>query len=101
MNTLYDFHYRPHLKAKTGNPAKGRIDRAKRERTHRKGAWHKPSAMLRRARSFADLTEIGAEVVVASVLARAVGATNTFATPTDRAPRRYEEGTEGEPGALS
>lgn len=96
MNTLYDFHYRPHLKAKNGEPGKGA------NRSGKKGedliVKVPPGTTVRDAETgevLADLTEIGAEVVVAKGGKGGRG-NQHFATPTDRAPRRYEEGTEGE-----
>jgi len=95
MNTLYDFHYRPQLKAKNGGPGLGD------KRSGRKGddliVQLPPGTTVRDAETgelVADLVADGEQVVI--VQGGHGGRGNQhFATPTNRAPRHYEEGTPG------
>lgn len=96
MNTLYDFRYRPHLKARNGQPGMGD------NRSGKKGEdliVKVPAGTTVRdaatGESIADLVEPDAEVVVAKGGKGGRGNAH-FATPTDRAPRRFEKGTQGE-----
>jgi len=96
MNTLYDFRYRPNLKAKNGRNGMGDM------RAGKRGddliVKVPPGTTVRDADTgelIADLVEIDAEAVVARG-GRGGRGNARFATPTDRAPRRFEEGTPGE-----
>lgn len=96
MNTLYDFRYRPRLTAKNGQDGMGDL------RSGKKGEdliVRVPQGTTVRdvetGEIIADLTELGAEAVVARGGKGGRGNAR-FATSTDRAPRRFEEGTPGE-----
>lgn len=96
MNTLYDFRYRPNLKAKNGRNGMGDM------RAGKRGddliVRIPPGTTVRDADTgelIADLIEIGAEAVVARGGKGGRGNAR-FATSTDRAPRRFEEGRPGE-----
>jgi GTP-binding protein len=96
MNTLYDFHYRPHLKARNGQGGLGD------NRSGKKGEdliVKVPAGTTVRdvetGEVVADLTADGQDVVVAKG-GRGGRGNQHFATPTDRAPRRCEDGTPGE-----
>lgn len=96
MNTLYDFRYRPHLKAQNGRPGMGD------NRSGKKGedliVAVPPGTTIKDAETgdvVADLVSEGQEAVVARG-GRGGRGNQHFSTPTDRAPRKYEEGKPGE-----
>lgn len=96
MNTLYDFRYRPNLKAKNGRNGMGDM------RAGKKGddliVKVPPGTTVRDADTgelIADLIETGSEAIVAKG-GRGGRGNARFATSTDRAPRRFEKGTPGE-----
>ncbi len=96
MNTLYDFRHRPLLKAKNGQGGMGSL------RSGKKGddliVRVPQGTTVRDAATgelIADLTGLDAEAVVAKGGKGGRGNAH-FATSTDRAPRRFEEGTPGE-----
>jgi len=96
MNTLYDFRFRPYLRAKNGRNGQGDMKAGK------KGddliVKVPPGTTVRDADTgelLADLVEVGAEAVVARG-GRGGRGNARFATPSDRAPRKYEEGSPGE-----
>ncbi len=96
MNTLYDFHYRPHLKAQNGRPGMG--DRMSGKKGEDLVVKLPPGTTVRDFETgevIADLVSEGQEAVVAKGGHGGRG-NQHFATPTNRAPRRYEEGTPGE-----
>lgn len=100
LNTLYEFKHRPFLRAQNGRPGMGD------NRAGRKGddliVMVPPGTVVRDAMTgeiIADLTQPGEEVVVARGGKGGRGNSH-FATPVDRAPRKYEEGKPGEEKVL-
>jgi GTP-binding protein len=96
MNTLYDFRYRPHLKAQNGRPGMG--DKMSGKRGEDLVARVPPGTMVRDAatgETIVDLVAPGQKAVIARGGKGGRG-NQHFATPTNRAPRRFEEGTPGE-----
>lgn len=96
MNTLYDFRYRPHLTAQNGRPGMG--DKMSGKKGKDLVVRLPPGTTVRDAETgeaIADLVGEGQEAVVARG-GRGGRGNQHFATPTDRAPRRFEEGTPGE-----
>ena len=96
MNTLYDFRYRPHLKAQNGRPGMGD------SRSGKKGddliVAVPPGTTVKDFETgeiMADLVSEGQEAVIARGGKGGRG-NQHFSTPTDRAPRRFEEGKTGE-----
>ena len=96
LNTLYDFKYRPHLKAKNGRPGMGD------KMTGRSGDDLVVDVPLgttvkdsETGEILADLVNHGDQVVVAKG-GRGGRGNCHFATPTNRAPRHYEEGAPGQ-----
>jgi GTP-binding protein len=96
MNTLYDFRHRPHLKAKNGRGGMGGMRSGKRgDDLIVKVPQGTTVRDAGTGEIIADLAEAGAEAVVAKG-GRGGRGNARFATSTDRAPRRFEEGTPGE-----
>ncbi|MEX0974618.1 MAG: GTPase ObgE [Bacillota bacterium] len=96
MNTLYDFHYRPHLRAKNGRPGLG--DKMSGKKGDDLIVLLPPGTTVREVETgelVADLVTEGQQVVVGRG-GRGGRGNQHFATATNRAPRRYEEGTPGE-----
>lgn len=96
MNTLYDFHYRPYLKARNGRPGMG--DNCSGKKGEDLIVKVPAGTTVRDAGTkelLADLVGLDAEVAVAKG-GRGGRGNAHFATSTDQAPRRFEEGTEGE-----
>ncbi len=101
MNTLFDFRYRPELKAKNGGQGMGN------NMSGKKGGdlivKLPPGTTVTDVDTgvvVADLVDAGQEFAVAKG-GRGGRGNQHFATPTDRAPRRYEEGTPGEERTVS
>lgn len=96
MNTLYDFRYRPHLKARNGRPGMGDKMSGK---SGEDLIVPVPAGTTVRdsetGEAVADLVDQNQEVVIAKGGKGGRG-NQHFATATDRAPRRFEEGTPGE-----
>lgn len=96
MNTLYDFHYRPHLRAKNGGPGLG--DKKSGPKGEDLIVQLPPGTTVRDVETgevIADLVTVGQEVVVAKGGKGGRG-NQHFATATNRAPRYSEDGTPGE-----
>ena len=96
MNTLYDFRYRPHLKAQNGRPGMG--DKMSGKSGEDLIVPVPAGTVVRDPETnvtIADLVSVGQEVVICRGGKGGRG-NQHFATPTDRAPRRFEEGTPGE-----
>lgn len=96
MNTLYDFRYRPHLKAQNGRPGLG--DKMSGKTGEDLVVPVPAGTTVRDAETgeiIADLVAENQELVIAK---RGKGGRGNqhFATSTNRAPRRFEEGTPGE-----
>jgi GTP-binding protein len=96
LNTLIDFRYRQHFKARSGRPGEGR------DRTGAKG----DTVILRVPEGtqileeddetlVADMTEVGMRVILARGGTGGFGNTH-YKSSTNRAPRRAEPGTPGE-----
>ncbi len=100
LNTLYDFRYRPHLKAGNGQPGKGDKMTGKKGETLVLAV--PPGTLVKDSNTgelIVDLVEEGEEAVIAKG-GRGGRGNQHFATSKDRAPRRYEEGTLGEERAV-
>lgn len=96
MNTLYDFRYRPQLKAKKGGQGLG--DKKSGKKGEDLIIQLPPGTTVRDAETgelLADLTVEGRQEVVAQG-GRGGRGNQHFATSVNRAPRRYEDGTPGE-----
>jgi GTP-binding protein len=96
MNTLYDFRYRPHLRAQNGRPGMG--DKMSGKKGEDMVVKLPPGTTVRDFETgevIADLVNGGQEAVIAKG-GRGGRGNQHFATPTNRAPRRYDEGTPGE-----
>jgi GTP-binding protein len=96
LNTLVDYHYHPHRRAKSGGAGGGR------QMHGAKGAdlmlRVPPGTVARNAETgelLADLTEPGKRVMVARGGRGGLGNTH-FATPTRQAPREAQRGEPGE-----
>jgi GTP-binding protein len=96
LNTLIDFRYRQHFKARSGRPGEGR------DRTGAKG----DTVILRVPEGtqiledddetlVADMTEVGMRVILARGGTGGFGNTH-YKSSTNRAPRRADPGTPGE-----
>lgn len=96
LNTLYDYKYRPHLKAKNGLPGQG--DRMSGKSGEDLIVKVPPGTTVRDIETgevIADLTQEGQRVIIAHGGKGGLGNTH-FATPTNRAPRHATEGKPGE-----
>lgn len=96
MNTLYDFHYRPHLRARNGGPGLG--DRKSGPKGDDLIVKVPPGTTLRDAGTgqlIADLVSVGQEAIAAKG-GRGGRGNQHFATSRNRAPRHCEEGKPGE-----
>jgi GTP-binding protein len=96
LNTLYDFRYRPHLRAKNGLPGQG----GKKAGKNGDDLIVKvpPGTTVRDLETgeiIADLTHDGQEVVIARGGKGGLGNTH-FRTSTNRAPRHATDGKPGE-----
>ncbi len=96
LNTLYDFRYHPHLKAENGRPGQG--DKMAGRKGEDLVVKVPPGTVVKNAETgevVADLTQHGDKVIIAKG-GRGGRGNCHFATSTNRAPRRFEEGTPGE-----
>ncbi len=96
LNTLYDFRYHPHLKAKNGRPGQG--DKMAGRKGEDLVVKVPPGTVVKNAETgeiVADLTQHGDKVTIAKG-GRGGRGNCHFATSTNRAPRRFEEGTPGQ-----
>lgn len=96
LNTLLDFRYKQRFKAQSGRPGQGA------NKTGRSGQDLyipvPPGTIIKKADTkviLADLVE-GSQVYLATAGGRGGRGNARFATPTDRAPRKYEDGKPGE-----
>lgn len=100
LNTLYDFRYRPHLRAKNGLPGEG--DKRKGKDGEHLVVKVPPGTVIRDCEDdavFADLTQDGQEQVVARGGKGGLGNVH-FKSSLNRAPRKATDGTEGEEKVL-